>query len=58
MQPERADEIRRRYNVMNTAAQRALDKHWGARIAASPEMFARYNQAVANHAAWARSQRG
>jgi hypothetical protein len=58
MQPERSAEIRSRYNVMNEAAKRALDEHWEAQLAASPEMFARYKQALVSHAAWARSQRG
>ena len=58
MQPERSAEIPRRYNVVNEAARRALDKHWEAQLAASPEMFARYIQAVVSHADWVRSQRG
>jgi hypothetical protein len=58
MQPKQSDEIMRRYNVVNKAVRRALDEHWEAQLASSPEMFARYNQAVMSHAALARSQRG
>jgi len=56
--PERSDEILPRYHVMNEAAQRALEAHWQAEIAASPEAYATFDKLLAEYTAWLRTQRG
>ena len=55
--PERTDAILREYRVMNPAVRGALEEHWRAELAASPEMRATFEQAFARYAEWLRSQK-
>jgi len=56
--PERSAEILPRYNVMNEAAQRALEEHWKVELAASPEARATFDKRFAEDTAWLRTRRG
>jgi hypothetical protein len=55
--PARRDEILARYHVADKAAERALDKHWQAELAASPAAQAMFEKDVADYTAWLRAQR-
>ena len=55
--PERSIQILSRYYVMVDTERDALEKHWQTQLAASPEMRATFEKALADYTAWLRTPR-
>jgi hypothetical protein len=55
--PARSDEIRARYHMTSKAAERALEEHWQAELAASPAAQAMFEKDLADYTAWLRAPR-
>lgn len=55
--PNRAGEIRRRYQLADEAMQRRLDAEWMARLDRQPDERARYQKKLAEFTRWLRSKR-